>query len=76
MTLMTIPQHASFDSSVLAAAAYDGEQSMLQLDFRSGALYRYFDVDCCIWEALFAAASKGTFFHQAIRDHFRFVRLR
>ena len=73
---MTIPQHAAFDSSVLAAAAYDGEQSMLQLDFRSGSLYRYFDVDCRIWEALLAAESKGTFFHQAIRGHFRFVRLK
>jgi len=73
---MTIPQQATFDSSVLASAAYDGPQSMLQLAFRSGSLYRYFDVDCNVWEALLAAESKGTFFHHAIRGRFRFARLK
>jgi len=66
----------AFDSEVLAAAAYDAEHSMLQLDFRNGSLYCYFDVPPRLWEALIAADSKGIFFHRAIRGHFRHLRLK
>ena len=75
---MTIRQNVTraFDSSVLAGAAYDLEHSMLQLRFRNGSMYGYFDVPLSAWEALIAADSKGTFFHRAIRGNFRYLRMK
>jgi len=50
------------DSSLLASAAYDVSESVLQLEFRDGAIYRYFDVPPPSTNDLLAADSKGSYF--------------
>jgi KTSC domain len=61
-------------SSVLTSVAYGRDQT-LQLQFRSGAVYRYFAVPPTVFRALLSAESKGTYFNQSIRDRFRYQRL-
>ena len=61
------------ESSTLASVGYDESGELLQLEFRSRALYHYFGVPAAVHEALLAATSKGRYFNQAIRSRYRFV---
>ena len=63
-------------SSVLAAVGYDAERRLLEIEFRSGAIYRYLEVPEEIHKRLLAAESKGHFFGAAIRDKFRNERVK
>lgn len=58
------------DSSTLASAAFDTTTGLLELEFRSGALYRYYSVPVSLYLDLLAAGSKGRFFNRFIRDCF------
>jgi hypothetical protein len=62
------------DSTVLASAQYDVIESRLRLEFRSGAIYLYFNVPASIYEGLLAADSKGSFFSRHIRPVFLSVK--
>jgi hypothetical protein len=57
-------------SSVIATARYDGAGSVLEIDFRSGANYRYFAVPRAIVDGFVAAPSAGRYFMEHIRDHY------
>ena len=59
------------ESSVLASAGYDAKLRVLELEFHSGAIYRYLDVAEDIFRKLLAAESKGQFFGANIRNKFR-----
>lgn len=62
------------ESTTLTALGYDEAHEILQLEFRSRAIYLYFGVPAPVYEALLAAASKGTYFNRAIRGNFRYSR--
>ena len=64
------------DSSVLASVTYDGSESVLQLEFRNGAIYRYVAVPAAVYDDLLAADSKGSYFNGRIRGRFRYILLR
>ena len=55
-------------SSVLRSAGYDPALRVLELEFDSGTVYRYFDVPDDLFCALMAAASHGEYFASHIRD--------
>jgi len=63
------------ESSTLATVAYDEIHELLQLEFRSRALYRYFRVPASVHEALLSAPSKGSYFNQEIRGKFPYSRV-
>ena len=63
------------ESSVLASAGYDAQRRMLEIEFHSGAIYRYLDVAEDIFRKLLAAESKGQFFSANIRNKFRSERV-
>ena len=60
------------DSSLLASVAYSTDDQTLDLRFRSGTAYRYFDVPAAVVDGLLAAESKGYYFNRCVRDCFRF----
>jgi lysyl-tRNA synthetase, class II len=62
------------ESSLLTSVAYSTDQT-LQLEFRRGAVYRYFAVPPTVFHALITAESKGAYFNRTIRNHFRYQRL-
>jgi hypothetical protein len=56
-------------SRLLVSATYDASQSILQLEFRDGAIYRYFQVSQRLFQELLRAGSHGTHFNHHIRSH-------
>jgi hypothetical protein len=58
------------ESATLATLAYDDACGILQLEFRSGAIYRYFGVPWAVCEGLLSASSKGRYFNRVIRGCF------
>ena len=62
------------ESPLLTAVTYSIDQT-LQLEFRRGAVYRYFAVPPTVFHALISAESKGAYFNRTIRNHFRYQRL-
>jgi hypothetical protein len=64
------------ESSAFQAAAYAERQALLYLLFRSGEVYRYFDVPRGQYQELLAAESKGRYFGRNIRGRFRYERIR
>jgi hypothetical protein len=61
-------------SSLLSSVGYSIDAT-LELEFRSGAIYRYFAVPQVVFEGLIAAESKGAYFNHHVRDCFRYHRL-
>ena len=58
------------ESSTLRALAYDDGRGILQLEFRSRAIYHYYGVPAPVYEALLGAPSKGSYFNRVIRGRF------
>ena len=61
-------------SSLLASVGYSIDAT-LDLEFRTGAIYRYFAVPQAVFEGLIAADSKGVYFNRKVRDRFRYQQL-
>lgn len=61
-------------SSLLAWMRYSS-QATLDLEFCSGAVYRYFTVSRAIADGLRAANSKGAYLNRYIKDRFPYQRL-
>jgi hypothetical protein len=58
------------ESTTLATVAYDKARGLLQLEFRSRAIYQYFGVGAAAHQALLGAPSKGSYFNRFIRGRF------
>jgi hypothetical protein len=63
------------ESTTLAFVSYDPDGAWLELVFRNGAIYRFFNVPPECFEQLLASESKGAYFNHHIRNRFRFQRL-
>ena len=62
------------ESSLLSSIGYSTDAT-LELQFRSGAIYRYFAVPQTVFEALAAAESKGAYFNRNVRNRFSYQRI-
>ena len=63
-------------SSSLRALGYDPEQQVLEVEFSSGALYRYEAVPPEVVQALLEADSLGRHFNQVFKpQHYRYRRI-
>lgn len=58
------------NSSMAKAIGYDNENQTLQVEFHSGAVYQYSDVEAETWESLQAADSTGRFFNSEIKGNY------
>lgn len=61
------------ESTTLLAFAYDDDRGILQLEFRTRAIYHYYGVPAAIYEALQGAPSKGGYFNRVIRGRFPYA---
>jgi hypothetical protein len=57
-------------SSVLKAAGYDSATAVLELEFASGDVYRYFAVPPSVFRALIEDESPGAYFNTHISDRY------
>lgn len=68
-------QLVPFASTTLASAAYDPAFRRLEIHFRSGERYLYFQVPPHTYQQLIHAESKGAWFNRHIRNHFPYQHL-
>lgn len=59
-------------SSNLSSVGYDSNTNTLEIEFNSGAVYRYFDVPEHIYDDLMNAGSHGSFFSQHIKKTYAY----
>ena len=62
-------------SSTLSWVAYSPGPALLEVEFRSGEIYRYFDVPQRTYHQLLQAESKGAYLNLNIRKSFSFKRI-
>jgi hypothetical protein len=63
------------DSSNIADVGYDESSMTLEVGFRSGAVYQYFDVPQTVYRDFMGADSKGTFLNANIKNNYRYTKL-
>jgi hypothetical protein len=62
-------------STSLNAATYQDQSAFLDLEFQSGAIYRYLGVPVQVYQELLQAESKGRYFNQHIRNRFPYTKI-
>lgn len=65
-------QRALVESTTLRSAGHDARSAILELQFRSGAVYQYFLVPRSVYQDLLGASSKGVYFNRNIRGRYRY----
>ena len=69
-------ERVAVESSSLLTIGFARETRVLEIEFRSGATYRYLGVAPAVFEELKKAESKGRYFAQFIRGKYDFQRIR
>ena len=62
---------ARLNSSMIERICYDDDSAQLDICFRGGGRYFYFDVPEAIYDGLKAAPSAGRYFNERVRGRFR-----
>jgi len=68
-------QRAFVESTPLRSAGHDAQSAVLELPFRSGAVYRYLLIPQKVYRDLLGARSKGGYFNQNIRGRYPYQRV-
>ena len=63
------------ESTTVRSVGYQRRSRVLEIEFRSGAVYQYVDVPATVYEEFWKAESKGKYFNGEIRDEYAFVRV-
>ncbi|AFY96503.1 KTSC domain-containing protein [Chamaesiphon minutus] len=66
-----LPAH----STMAAQVGYDYEREILQIEFNSGAVYQYSEVEPELWEDLQSTDSIGSFYNQEIKGYYPSARI-
>lgn len=72
---MAWKEFAAFESSNIAAIRYDEDQQLLEVVFKNGGVYQYFDVPSQVAEEMERTESKGKFLASAIKGHYRYSKV-
>jgi len=62
------------ESSNISRFRYEAETLTLEIEFKNGNIYQYFDFPEPVYEAFCQTGSQGQFFHQNIRGIYRYAR--
>lgn len=65
----------SVSSSNIVSAGYDSTSETMEIEFKNGTVYQYYNVSAHLYEEFLSAPSKGQFFHTYIRDAVPFSRV-
>jgi KTSC domain-containing protein len=61
-----------FDSSAIARALYDETAATLDLWYKGGDRYRYFEVPEAVYDELLRASSAGEYVNREIKPRYRY----
>ena len=73
MSLTSI-QRRYVTSSNIAAIGYSAPDQVLEVEFTTGDVYRYYAVPAETFDEIMHAPSKGRCFHERIRGRFRYAK--
>lgn len=62
-------------STGIRSIGYDDQSRTLEIEFRNGAVYQYYDCPREVYDQLMRSASKTRFFNARIRDSLPFSRV-
>ena len=65
----------AIESSTIADVGYEQATMTLEIGFRNGSVYQYFDVPETVYQEFMRASSKGNFLHANIRDNYRYTKV-
>lgn len=71
-----VMQRLAFDSEAVASAGYDSDSRLMEVEFRTGRIYRYSEVPPGVFEWLLRTKSKGSFVTNMVRDKFEFIEVK
>ncbi len=71
-----IRQLTKVDSTMLYAVGYDEEAQILEVVFRTGGIYRYFQISRELYEGLITAESKGQYMRTHVIGQYPYERIR
>jgi len=63
------------ESSTLASVQYYPQTMTLEIEFKNGTIYQYFDIPETLFNELLCAESKGKFLHQQIKGLYRYAKV-
>jgi len=63
------------ESLNIADVGYDTATLTLEVGFRNGTVYQYFDVPPAVHQEFMSADSHGKYFSANIKNHYRYVKL-
>lgn len=63
------------ESSTIKAVGYDEKSETLEVEFRTGAVYQYYDFPAPLYRRLLQATSKGKFFAAEIKHDYRYQKM-
>ena len=58
------------ESSMIESIGFDESASTLEIEFKGGVVWQYYDFPEYLWYELQQAESKGRFFHNKIKDQY------
>jgi hypothetical protein len=65
------------ESSVIASMGYQADQRILEIEFRTGDIYTYFDVPAEEYIAFRSAESKGTYLNSVFKPRgYRYLQIK
>ena len=62
-------------SSNLVSVGYEAKSLTLEIEFRNGSIYQYFDVPEYEHQSLMQAGSHGTYFSANVKNSYRYTKL-
>lgn len=63
------------ESSNLASVGFDAKNEILEVEFKHGGVYQYFDVPENVFEELMNADSHGKYFSANIRNDYEYQKM-
>ena len=72
MGVVSTVEWVTIKSGLFSSAAYRASERQLYVRFHDGKIYRFFECPVAVYCEFVAAASKGRYFSQQIRNRFRY----
>lgn len=63
------------ESSNLASIGFDPKEGILEIEFKSGAIYQYYEVPTKEFDGLMNAESKGKYLNENIKNIYRYKKI-
>ncbi len=68
-------ERKTVESSMIHSIGYDKVSKILEIQFNSGMIYKYFNVPQIEFNRMLKAESKGRYFLDCIQDSYEYARL-